>query len=100
MPLSHRKGINAKKEMRETDRRREAKENGIILERAAMKKSNNPLGPQSKRERGICGPSVGRFSGGALRLTKQDVASITGPKRSSMGGKKGGGGRGGKGGRR
>lgn len=100
MPLSHRKGINAKKEMRETDRRREAKENGIILERAAMKKSsNNPLGPQSKRERGIGGPSVGRFSGGALRLTKQDVASITGPKRSSMGGKKGGG-RGGKGERR
>lgn len=98
MPLSHRKGINAKKATKEQERRSEAKENGIILERAAMQKKTGPK-PQ-QRSRGIGGPSVGKFSGGTLRLSKQDVAGITGPKRSTTkGGRDGKGGRGGRGGK-
>lgn len=88
MPLSHRKGIMAKKERKETDRRREAKENGIILERATAAAQK---GEPKRRERGIGGSNVGRFTGGTLRLSKRDVADITGPKPSmGKGGKKGG----------
>lgn len=90
--MSHRKGINAKASYKEETRRKEAKENGIILERAAGKKAA-PV----QRERGIGGPSVGRFKGGTLTLSKRDIAGIQGPKKS---GGKGKGGRGGKGGKR
>lgn len=81
MPMSQRKGIAAKAKMRDDKRRSEARENGIVLERE--KKVRKVAG---KRERGVGGPSVGKFKGGTLTLSKKDVASITG----------GGGGRGGK----
>jgi hypothetical protein len=98
MPKQHRQGIQKKKLDRESQRRREAKENGIVLERV---KKEGGAGDK-KRERGIGNPSVGRFSGGTLRLSKSDVEGITGPKSSSSargrGGK--GGGRGGRRGKR
>ncbi|KAF2680609.1 hypothetical protein K458DRAFT_344923 [Lentithecium fluviatile CBS 122367] len=72
MPMSHRKGIEAKGMLREGKRRAEAKENGIVLERE--KKERKVVG---KRERGIGGPNVGRFKGGTLTLSRKDVASIT-----------------------
>lgn len=84
--MAHRKGIKAKASEREEKRRREARENGIILERAKKEK----VGEERKRERGVGGPGVGKFSGGMLKLSKRDVASITGE------GRGGGGGRGGK----
>lgn len=91
MPASHRRGIIAKKEEREQTRRKEARENGIILEKAKSTKKF----PEGKRERGVGAPAVGRFSGGTLSLSKQDIADIEGPKRSSSGrGGRGGGGRG------
>ena len=76
MPLSHRKGIIAKATSREELRRREAKENGIVLERAVAGKK----APEARRERSVGGPSVGRFKGGTLMLSKRDVANIQGPK--------------------
>lgn len=83
--MSHRKGINAKKEMLEDKRRREARENGIILEKPSLKKK----APQGRRERGVGAPSVGKFAGGTLRLSKKDLDDIQGPKPRGGKGKKG-----------
>ncbi|KAF5500256.1 Uncharacterized protein CGCS363_v006607 [Colletotrichum siamense] len=58
MPMAQRKGIVAKAAQRETTRRRQAKENGVVLEREApapKKKSGGGRG-----ERSVGGPSVGR----------------------------------------
>lgn len=71
MPLSHRRGIVAKAAQREASRRKEAAENGVVLEKARMKAK-----PAGKRARGIAGPSVGKFRGGTLRLRERDVRSI------------------------
>ncbi|KKY20663.1 hypothetical protein UCDDS831_g04710 [Diplodia seriata] len=89
MPMSHRKGMKAKASAKEATRRREARENGIILEKARKDQATNDDGSK-KRERGVGGPGVGRFSGGMLRLSKKDVASITGEGRGGFGGKRGG----------
>ncbi|KAK4985196.1 hypothetical protein LTR28_002198, partial [Elasticomyces elasticus] len=59
MPMAHRKGIMAKSEEREERRRREAKENGIILERAKAAKATR--GGAMRREGGVGAPGVGRF---------------------------------------
>ena len=77
MPLSHRRGITAKAASRESVRRKEARENGIILEKASH--STKSIG--MRRDRGVDVPSVGRFRDGMLKLSKQDVASIQGPAR-------------------
>lgn len=75
MPIAHRKGIQAKAASREITRRKEATENGVILERPkATAKAMKP------RDRGIGAPSVGRFRGGTLKLSARDVKSIEGPK--------------------
>jgi hypothetical protein len=77
MPMSHRKGIIAKQSEKEDNRRREARENGIILEKAQMKKSSD-----GKRDRGVGAPGVGRFSGGTLTLSKKDISEIEGPRKN------------------
>ena len=89
MPMAHRKGIIAKQSKREDTRRREARENGIILEKAKMKKIND-----GKRDRGVGAPGVGKFTGGTLKLSKKDISDIEGPRRSSAGRGGRGGGRG------
>ncbi|KAK3169271.1 hypothetical protein OEA41_008654 [Lepraria neglecta] len=81
MPLAQRKGILAKAAEREGNRRRTAQENGIILEKAIRGKKKD----EGKRQRGIGAPSVGKFQGGMLKLSKKDVAEIEGPKKSSRG---------------
>ncbi|KAL7819796.1 hypothetical protein V8C26DRAFT_395247 [Trichoderma gracile] len=76
MPMHMRKGINAAAVERETKRRREAKESGVILERETGKKK--------KRERrtggggGGFGPAVGRMRGAELRISERDVKKIEG----------------------
>lgn len=78
MPLAQRKGILAKSAERDTNRRREAKENGVILEKATKSKSREP-----KRQREIGAPTVGKFSRGMLTLSKKDLSDIVGrPKKS------------------
>ena len=79
MPMAQRKGIMAKAAEREENRRRDARENGIILEKASQTKRR----VDAKRERGIGAPAVGKFHGGTLRLSKKDIAEIQGPKRLS-----------------
>ena len=85
MPLSHRKGISAKATSREGRRRKEASENGVVLEKA-----RSAIKSAKRRERSVGGPTVGNFKGGTLKLSSRDVRSIEGPKqRGSSGGRKG-----------
>lgn len=91
MPLAHRKGIIAKSAEREEKRRREARENGVVLEK---RKQGNGKPDGKRRERGVGGPGVGSFRGGMLRLSRRDVMEIEGPKKKGKGGKRGGRGRG------
>jgi hypothetical protein len=86
MPMVHRKGIAAKSEAREAFRRKEAKENGVVLEKLV-----DPAQARIKRDRGVDKPSFGKFQGGTLKLSKGDVASIQGSHRSA--GRKNGRGR-------
>jgi hypothetical protein len=88
MPMSHRMGIIAKQSEKEEKRRREARENGIILEKAKMGAKKDV-----KRDRGVGAPGVGKFSGGTLRLSRKDIFDIEGPRKIADGGR-GGRGRG------
>ena len=81
MPLAQRKGIIAKATRKDESRRRDAKENGIILEKAVKGKKK----PEARRQRGIGAPSVGKFHGGMLKLSRKDVAEIVGPKKTLRG---------------
>ena len=76
MPLSQKRGIQTKAMMKEKERRQSAIENGIILEKA-ISGSKRVL---ARRTRAVGTPSVGRFQGGMLKLSKKDLADITGPK--------------------
>ncbi len=89
--MSHRRGIIAKQSEREEKRRKEAKENGIILEKPklGLKKGSN-----GKRDRGVGAPAVGKFSGGTLKLSKKDIFEIEGPRKNASGRRGRGGGRG------
>lgn len=88
MPMAFRKGIAAKAAAREASRRKEATENGIILERARATGVKGGKVGEKRRERGMGGPGVGKFQGGTLRLSQRDVRAIEGPKKRD-GGKKG-----------
>jgi hypothetical protein len=80
MPMAHRKGIAAKAMEREEKRRKDARENGIILESAVTfdkPKSKSKLKKRT-RDRGVGAPAVGRFSGGTLRLSSRDLKNIAG----------------------
>lgn len=73
MPMNMRKGINTARDAKEDKRRREAKENGIILEKAVSKK------PKKSKGRGglaVDMPGMGRFSGGELKLSKREVRAV------------------------
>jgi hypothetical protein len=87
MPMAHRKGIISKSTQRQTTRRKEAAENGIILERF---KSGGPKRPQAKqRPRDVGGPGIGKFQHGILKLSSRDVKDIVGS-RSDRSGRRGG----------
>jgi hypothetical protein len=84
MPMAHRQGIKARAHSREELRRKDARENGIVLEKASQKGSRD----KPKRERGVDAPGVGKFRGGTLKLSRRDVADIQGPKQNTRGGRR------------
>jgi hypothetical protein len=84
MPLAHRRGILAKAAARESGRRKDAQENGIILEKATDGRSR---AKKLHRERAVDAPGVGKFRGGTLKLSKKDVLDIQGPARPGPRGK-------------
>ncbi|KAE8145238.1 hypothetical protein BDV25DRAFT_165088 [Aspergillus avenaceus] len=85
MPSLHKRGIKAKAEKKDEKRRREAKENGIILEKPTHKTKAGV----GRRERGVGGPSIGKFAGGTLNLSKRDLSAVQGSQRSGRGRSKG-----------
>lgn len=74
MPMGMRKGISAVREAKEERRRREARENGIVLEKAAAQGA----GKKGKRPKGVAVdmPGMGRFKDGELRLSKSEVRAV------------------------
>lgn len=72
MPDSHRRGINSKAAHKEDRRRREARENGIVLEKPTFKAKAT----STRRDRGIGAPAVGKFVGGTLNLNKRDLTHV------------------------
>lgn len=81
MPMNMRKGMVAAAEGREAKRRREAKENGVILEKSGGSGGGNGKAAKKKqrpRERGVDGPAVGRMKGAELRISDRDVRKIEG----------------------
>ncbi|UNI14211.1 pre-rRNA processing and 40S ribosomal subunit assembly [Purpureocillium takamizusanense] len=77
MPMKMRKGMVAAADTREAKRRREARENGVILERDTSGK-----GKSRRRDRGrdlaVDRPGMGTFKGAELRLSEHDVKRIEG----------------------
>jgi hypothetical protein len=93
MPMSFRKGIQSVAAGKESKRRREARENGIVLERPGASNLSKKASKEKRKgsSRAIDAPAVGRMSNGMLRLSKQDIASIedSGPRRRGGFDKKG-----------
>lgn len=81
MPMAHRLGMKAKAASREDLRRKDARENGVILEKASKRASTD----RPKRERGVDAPGVGRFRSGTLKLSRRDVADLQGPRQNTRG---------------
>lgn len=88
MPMAQRKHMVSKAKLGEQKRRHDAREAGIILEKEKRVASAER---ERRRERGVGGPSVGKFRGGTLTLSKKDVRGITGPPGSKSGKSKKGG---------
>lgn len=82
MPMAQRKHMATVARTTEAKRRHDAREGGIVLE----KEKREPKKDERKRERSVGGPSIGKFKGGTLSLSKKDVRSITGGP-GSQGGK-------------
>lgn len=76
MPMLHRKGITAKAIQKEDNRRKEAQESGIILEKAIKVKTAD----RTRRQRPPGAPTIGKFQGAMLKLSKRDVAEVQGPR--------------------
>ncbi|CAK7567230.1 MAG: pre-rRNA processing and 40S ribosomal subunit assembly [Sporothrix epigloea] len=85
MPMSMRKGIAAAAASRESKRRQEARESGIVLERPAAKAVSKSA---ARRMRAVDAPAVGRMRGSELRLRDRDVREIEGAKKGAMNNKK------------
>lgn len=81
MPMAVRKGILGARASREDKRRREAKENGIILEREAPGEATGKAKKARRKQQKGSGlpvdmPGMGRMKGGELRLSKRDVRAV------------------------
>ncbi|KAI2471412.1 hypothetical protein F4781DRAFT_110682 [Annulohypoxylon bovei var. microspora] len=84
MPMAHRKGIAAAATTRESKRRKEARENGIILERPASGTGKGNM-KMRKREAAVDAPAVGKLRNGMLQLSRKDITEIQGNDRKSGG---------------
>ena len=82
MPMAQRKHEAQKARLLEEKRRAHAKDAGIVLER---EKKVGRTHADKKREKGVGGPSIGKFKRGVLSLTNRDVRSIVGGGASAKG---------------
>ncbi|CAK7264268.1 pre-rRNA processing and 40S ribosomal subunit assembly [Sporothrix epigloea] len=89
MPMSMRKGIAAAAASRESRRRKEARESGIVLERPAAKAVSKSAAKRMRAGmRAVDAPAVGKMRGSELRLRDKDVREIEGAKKGAMNKKK------------
>lgn len=72
--MNMRKGIVAAATARETKRRREARENNVVLEKETGKKKRR----DRVKGMGVDRPGVGRLKGAELRINEHDVKRIEG----------------------
>lgn len=86
--MNMRKGIVAAAASREAKRRKQAKENGVILEREVKTDGKKKKGNRS-RDTGFDMPGMGKFRGAELRLNDREVKGIEGSR--DVFGRKGGG---------
>ncbi|KAK4179282.1 hypothetical protein QBC36DRAFT_180509 [Triangularia setosa] len=99
MPMSMRKGIVSHNTAKEAKRRREAKENGIILEREVKKskpsrsKKSGGGGGGRGEPREVGAPGVGRMRGATLRISAREAEVLNRPGPARRGGRGGRGGR-------
>ena len=85
MPIAHRKGIKSKAAEKEDRRRKDAAENGVILEKKARNGDAGGRKDVRRRDRSVGGPTVGKFRGGTLKLSGKDLKDIQGPKEKGKG---------------
>ncbi|KAK1751713.1 hypothetical protein QBC47DRAFT_390816 [Echria macrotheca] len=79
MPMAMRKGIIRAAETREEKRRREARENGIVLERPSGKGAagrGRKKSGRSRLEGRVDMPSVGKMRGAELRISAREIRAI------------------------
>lgn len=76
MPMGMRKGINSARQEREAKRRREAKENGIILETALKEKGRKRTSKGTRGDVAVDMPGMGKFRNGELRLSSREVKEV------------------------
>lgn len=76
--MAQRKHMIQKARLTDEKRRAEAREAGVILERPTLAKKSGQRDENRTRDRAVGLPSVGKFRGGTLSLSKKDVRSITG----------------------
>ncbi|EGO57850.1 hypothetical protein NEUTE1DRAFT_81805 [Neurospora tetrasperma FGSC 2508] len=75
MPMNMRKGIKKASETYEQKRRREARENGIILEKASGKGKGN-VKKRSGGDRPVDMPGIGRMRGAQLTISSREIRSM------------------------
>ncbi len=75
MPMAMRKGIIKTAESREDARRREARENGIILERRMKTVPKSKL-KKKRSERAVDLPAIGKMRGAALHISAREARAI------------------------
>ncbi len=83
MPMSMRKGIVGAAATKEDRRRKEARENGIILEREVKKAKTTKK--KGRGERPVDLPAVGRMRGAELRVSAREVKAIAASVRGPVG---------------
>lgn len=81
MPMGMRKGIVSSAAAKESKRRREAKENGVILEREAKKAKTS----RKRGERPVDLPAVGRMRGAELKVSAREAKAIADSVRGPVG---------------
>ncbi|KAL2024386.1 hypothetical protein VTK56DRAFT_8197 [Thermocarpiscus australiensis] len=82
MPMAMRRGIVSAAAEREEKRRREARENGVILERQ-VKKGKTKEKPRGERPVDL--PAVGRLRGAELRISAREARAISASGRGAGG---------------
>ncbi|KAK6342049.1 hypothetical protein TWF730_001531 [Orbilia blumenaviensis] len=83
IPIAIQKGMKAKQRLKEEKFKREAKENGIVVDkeskRAKERRKNKERQERRRgegRDAGVGHAKVGKFRGGELRLSRRDVAAM------------------------